>query len=381
MKMKHSKIRIAIDALGIDRPGGARTATLYLFEKVICQKPDWEFIFFLSKKESKLIKDNVQQIVLPLRKGFFARSILQIILPIILTLKKANLIHFTKSQATLVPVKRKVITIFDMTTLHYPEQFSKLTVWYWQHIQKKMADACDAIIAISDNVARDIATTYAIDPERIHTIHLGTQFDDRKIEGSEDLQRVKRDYHLPERYMLNVGLLALKKNLEVLVRAIHLMKVRGTPLPPLILVGRRYSASDAAYILDLVHQLGLDAEVQYLGEVEPNDLRVIFRHALCLLLSSMHEGFGITALEALQLRVPLIASMAGALPEIIGDAGYLVSDYLDPEAWANAMYLVCEDEELRKKMITEGQLRASKFSWDRSAQNLVALYSQLLGIE
>ncbi len=367
-------MRIAVDALGIDKPGGARTATLYLFEEVIKLKPGWNFIFYLSRYEVSLDKNNVKQVILPFRKGILARLLFQVYLPFDLLFRKVNLVHFAKSQACYLPCRKKVFTIFDLTTLLYPEQFSKSAVWYWSHIQGRMARAADAVVAISKDDARDIISYYKVPVGKVSTIYLDSQFNDQVKPDLVKVQKIKQELELPPCYLLFVGLLAKKKNLETLIRAISLLKEQRTSLPPLILVGPRYTASDASDLLDLVHSLGLDQSVRYLGELAPGELQVVMQNAFCLLLPSVHEGFGITAIEAIKLGIPVIASKVSALPEIVGTAGLLVDEYLDPASWAAMICRLLDDESLRDNLVREGYQQAARFSWHTSARKLVELY-------
>lgn len=367
-------MRIAVDALGIDKPGGARTATLYLFEEVIKLKPGWNFIFYLSRYEVSLDKNNVKQVILPFRKGILARLLFQVYLPFDLLFRKVNLVHFAKSQACYLPCRKKVFTIFDLTTLLYPEQFSKSAVWYWSHIQGRMARAADAVVAISKDDARDIISYYKVPVGKVSTIYLDSQFNDQVKPDLVKVQKIKQELELPPCYLLFVGLLAKKKNLETLIRAISLLKEQRTSLPPLILVGPRYTASDASDLLDLVHSLGLDQSVRYLGELAPGELQVVMQNAFCLLLPSVHEGFGITAIEAIKLGIPVIASKVSALPEIVGTAGLLVDEYLDPASWAAMICRLLDDELLRDNLVREGYQQAARFSWHTSARKLVELY-------
>jgi hypothetical protein len=102
---------IAVDALGIDQPGGARTAVLYLFHSLFQIRPDWRFLIFTSQREPLFSGfSNVQQVVLPLRKGFLARACVQILMPIVVLVYRADLVHFTKSQGAFLLGAKKSST-------------------------------------------------------------------------------------------------------------------------------------------------------------------------------------------------------------------------------------------------------------------------------
>ncbi len=378
MKKSEDRVSIAVDALGIDEPGGARTATLFLFEKVVRMKPDWNFTFYLSRFESSLDMQNVTQVVLPLRKGIISRSLFQGYLLIDLLFRKVDLIHFTKSQSSLVWGKKVVFTIFDMTTLKHPQQFSRSAVLYWRIVQPWMARRADAVVTISDDAARDIITVYDLSKDKVHPIYLASQFEGQPELAKDDIDRVSHGYELPPRYLLYIGLLAKKKNLATLIRAIENLKHQGTEFGQLLLVGPKYSVDEAVELLQMIDQLNLKKHIRYLGELESHSLRIILKQALCLLLPSMHEGFGITALEAIQMGVPIIASNVSAMPEIIGEGGLLIDDFMNPKVWADAIQTLCNDDNLRNGLITAGLTQSTSYSWNKSAEKLISLYAKLL---
>jgi glycosyltransferase involved in cell wall biosynthesis len=177
--------------------------------------------------------------------------------------------------------------------------------------------------------------------------------------------------------MLFIGLLAKKKNLETIIHAMAIIKEQQNFQIPLLIVGPRYTASDASDLLGLIDSLKLDLSIHYLGELDGERLRVVLQGSFCLLLPSVHEGFGITAMEGIKMGIPVIASNVAALPEIIGKGGLLVDDYLNPGRWAEIIQSLYIDETLRSHLIQEGYKQAEKFSWTRSAQQLVDLYTQV----
>ncbi|MCJ7694950.1 MAG: glycosyltransferase family 4 protein [Anaerolineaceae bacterium] len=378
MKKPGRPLSIAIDALGIDKPGGARTATLFLFEKVVQLMPDWHFTFYLSSFESFLDWENVSQVILPFHKGIVARVLFQVYLIFDLLFRKVDLIHFSKSQASFVWGKKVVFTIFDMTTLKHPQQFSSIAVTYWRTIQSWMARRADAVVTISEDAARDISSVYDLSKDNVHPIHLASQFDGWAEPVRGDIKRVINEYQLPPRYFLYIGLLAKKKNLATLIRAIEILKINGTNFGQLLLVGPKYSADEAAELLLMIRQLDLEKQIRYLGELESFDLHIILSQAFCLLLPSMHEGFGIPALEAIQLGVPIIASKVSAMPEIIGEGGLLINEFMNPTAWADAVQKLYTDGDLRKRLITAGSKQSVVYSWEKSAKKLISLYIELL---
>ena len=377
MKRKRKK-RIAFDALGIDSASGARTAVYYLIKEVIKLCPDWEFVVFLSKYESAYHQANVKQVVLPLKRGIISRVIMQFLLPFEVLFRRIDLIHFTKSQASVVPRAKTVMTIHDVTILLYPDIHPKSSVLYWKYIQPIMAKIMDAIVAVSNDGARGIKTYLGVPEKKLIVVNSASQFSSVVKVEKRTFLAIQKKYDLPKRYFLVVGQIALKKNLDTLIRAFGILRDRGKIIPALVMVGPRYDISDAGSIFELIDELDLSTYVHYLGSINTLDLQVVFSNAEIFLMPSVHEGFGIPCLEAMQLGVPVIASKASALPEIIGSAGILIEDILSPESWADAITELHDSPDKRIELIKAGKKRARLFSWNNSAKKLISLYEDLL---
>lgn len=373
---------IAIDALGIDQPGGARTAILDLFHALFEIRPRWRYLIFLSQCEPLFTSfPHVRQIILPARKGLLARALIQVLMPYTVLRYNVDLVHFPKSQGALVWGAKVVLTLFDVTTLHHPKLHSRQAVWVWRRLQPIVARYADAVVTLSNNAARDIHKMLRVPQAKITIVPCAPQSDCNVQPGDGNLAGVQARYNLPEHYMLFVGILARKKNLSTLLRALSILEKKGVDFPPLILVGPRYRLSDASdEILELVTKLGLDHRVRYIGPVASHELALLYSAADVFLMPSLHEGFGIPCLEAMKCGSPVIASRASALPEVIGNAGLLVDDYMSPAAWAAQIARLLNDPELRADLIEKGQSRAQEFTWERSAQKLAVLYERLMGI-
>jgi glycosyltransferase involved in cell wall biosynthesis len=371
--------RIGIDALGIDIEGGARTSILNLLIDLVNDEPNYEFVIYLSKKEPLLDSPQVKQVILPFKKGVIARLFMQLYLPIDILTRRIDLVHFTKSQASIVFNVKTVFTIHDLTTIKYPEQHTKFATWYWRHIQPKMAKSMDAIITVSRNAADDIHKIYNIPMDKITVVYNTSQFTDLiKTKNEVENSKVLSKYNLPDKYLFYVGIIAIKKNLKTVIEAIHLLKMQNIDLPKLVLVGPKYPESDASSIFSTIKQCNLEKDVIYLGRLPKFDLFYIFKNAMLFFFPSVHEGFGIPCLEAMELGVPLIASRASAIPEIVGNAGYLIEDYMSPEIWAEAIRDLVINEKKRKLLIERGEERVKQIKEKYSYKNVTELYKRLL---
>jgi glycosyltransferase involved in cell wall biosynthesis len=172
--------------------------------------------------------------------------------------------------------------------------------------------------------------------------------------------------------ILFVGTIEPRKNLPALFGAYARVASRRPDAPPLVLAGGTVEHSDAILASMRAHA-ELNGRVRYLGYVSDDERRRLYAEASMLVIPSLEEGFGLTAVEAMQAGVPVVASRRGALPEVVGDAGTLV-DPTDEEDLARAIDELLRDPGLRARHAAAGPARARLFSWSDSAARLIDAY-------
>jgi len=236
----------------------------------------------------------------------------------------------------------------------------------------------DRIITISENAKSEIIEFLNVPPEKISVIYPAPQFDSRDANPDQAKKTIRQKYTLGEEYILYIGQIGLKKNLNTLIKAYKIIKEKRPDAPPLILVGPRYHLSDAGEIFDMIDRFNLNECIHYLGPVEKHQLYEILSKALFLLFPSVHEGFGIPLVEAMQQGIPVIASNTSVMPEVLNNAGVLVNEFLSPSAWADKIIQLYDDPELRNQLSIQGSNRAKNFSWKTSAEKLIHIYEELL---
>jgi glycosyltransferase involved in cell wall biosynthesis len=147
------------------------------------------------------------------------------------------------------------------------------------------------------------------------------------------------------------------------------------PHPRLIVAGAQGWLSESLF--GQVHDLRLSQEVAFVGSVSQEELVWLYNAARFLVFPSLYEGFGLPPLEAMACGTPVIASNAGAVPEVVGSAGLLV-DPQDVDGWAETMARLWSDETLREDLRARGRERAAQFSWERAARETLAVYREAL---
>jgi glycosyltransferase involved in cell wall biosynthesis len=367
-------MKIAIEALGIQNPGGGRSATLSLLQTLFAIDQENEYLVILSKPEPGLAAPggNVRQRIAPTTNRFASRLWAQAAFPV--QLRNYDLIHFTKNLGVWGLPMPTVVTIHDLTTLVYAQFFPRSEVLYWRTLEKWTARAARCVIAVSQCTARDVQSYFGVPPEKIRTIYHGKAAAFRPIPADE-IESVRARYGLPQNYLITVGRIDLKKNLTVLVEAFDIVKRAGYP-GKLVLVGEVYKKCEDKNLLPTIQRLGLSQDVLLVGKIPDIDLPAAYCGALACAFPSLHEGFGLVALEAMGCGIPVVTNNTSAVTEVVGEAGISI-DATRPQILADALQSVIKDEALRRELSRRGLQQAEQFSWERAARQTLAVYQEI----
>ncbi len=254
--------------------------------------------------------------------------------------------------------RNQAVVIHDAGVFDTPESYSwKFRSWY-RGLQHMLVFRGTRILSVSAFSAGRIASNLGIDPARIGVT----------LEGGEHILREAADPAILARhglaaggYALVIGTGAAHKNLAALQHAIGALAARG-------LVLAVAGAKDAA----VFRQDGAppSENVKPLGRVSDAELRALYESALCLVFPSRYEGFGLPPVEAMWCGCPVIASRAGAVPEVCADAA-LWFDAARPESLGEAVAQLADEPALRAALVEAGRARVKNFSWDQAARRLL----------
>jgi len=223
-----------------------------------------------------------------------------------------------------------------------------------------------AVVADSAQTKRDLVTFVGVDPEKIIVIHPGLN---QAFGRDPDAGRAFR-----QRLGLGEGLLMLQigrafyKNIPGVLRVLHRLRSGGLDVR-LVRVGRALAGEERT----LADRLGITDSVVELGNVPDEEIPALYNAIDLLLFPSLYEGFGWPPLEAMASGTPVVCSRAGSLDEIVGDAALTADpEDIDTLSWHAAAALT--DATLRATLIDRGLAHAARFNWDRTAEQMIALY-------
>jgi len=275
-----------------------------------------------------------------------------------------------------VPV---VATIHHPVTVDRDMDMAATTSWRWKWrlmrwysfigMQKFVSRRMDRVITVSHNSARDIARAFGVPEDKMRVVHNGTDRD--LFRPCPDVRKKPNSI-----VTVNSGDSPIK-GADYLLQALKMLR-NGASSPHLTIVGNAMPEGRNAR---LVRELGLEDMVTFTGRIEDNELVALYSSSELAVVPSLYEGFGFPAAEAMACGTPVIASRAGALPEVVGEgneAGISVPP-ADSKALASAIRQLLDDDDLRRRMGEAGRKRVEEhFNWRRAAEDTVRVYEELL---
>ena len=263
-----------------------------------------------------------------------------------------------------------VATIHDLGYLAFPGEHPPATRLLRDAANRWSAARARRVIAISAATQRDLVRCYGTPLEKIDVVHHGHDPAFRSVLDRGLLEAVRARHGLDVPYVLFVGTLHPRKNLERLLRAFD--RVVGRVQQPLTLALAGGIGWHEGRLRRALAALRAPDRVRVLGYVPDQDLPALMSGALALAFPSLYEGFGLPALEAMACGTPVLASNTSSLPEVVGDAGLLVGP-LDVDAIANGLERLVQDADLRRELAARGLSRAAGFTWERAARATLAV--------
>lgn len=284
---------------------------------------------------------------------------------------RLNVFHGPLNVVPLAMRTPKVVTVHDLAFLKFPDQLPRARRAYLLAATRLSARTADRIIAVSRNTADDLMHWLDLPHDRVAVIPEAPSPRIQRVEGTS-LNVFRMRFEVDRPYILAVGTLEPRKNLDFFLRVFASVSDR---IPhQLVLVGPE------GWMTESFHQTLLDLKlgdrVRLTGFVSDAELGGWYSGADVFVFPSIYEGFGLPAVEAMTCGVPILASDASCFPEVIGDAGMLVPP-TDFEGWADALLRLVLDRDLNEAFRRRSLEQGRTYSWDRTAEETLAIYREL----
>jgi glycosyltransferase involved in cell wall biosynthesis len=298
-------------------------------------------------------------------------------------LAQADLFHSTypriPQQVRSALPHRHLQTVYDLTPLILEEKYFPPGL---RGINQRLIDTIqpdDWVTTISDATRNDLLARRKLNPERVTTIYLAASPElFHPISDVTTIKVVKQKYDLPEgNYFLSLHSLAPHKNMEHLIACFKkIISQEKTQDLHLVICG---GTKEAGVLMAEANNLtAADLEfIHFTGFVDDNDLAAIYSGAIGFIFPSLYEGFGLPVLEAMQCGCPAISSNTSSLPEVVGEAGFLVSP-TDEDKLCECMLKLYHSSELRANYSQLSLNRSALFSWQKTVDETVKIYERMM---
>lgn len=270
---------------------------------------------------------------------------------------------FASNAAPLFFKGELIATIHDLGFYKNPELYHPLERIYQKIAHTLLINRADKIITPSQNTADDVVKYFPKAKNKIKVIYHGYNRDEFKVLNETEKQIVKTKYNLPDKFLLYIGRLETKKNIQNLLRAFTILQHTDYHL---VLAGRpgNYGYRD---IVELANHHSIKDRVHFFGYVAQADYPVILASCDVFVFPSLFEGFGMPLLEAAACGVPLAVSDLPVLREV-ADSVALYFDPHQPAEIAKIIDSLLSNDTLRQQMISAGLEKVQLFSWEKCAR-------------
>ncbi len=373
-------MHVAIDCLVLAaRPSGVERAVMGLLQGLAEASPEAQRYSLLVPRgrESELPDaPNLTPVAAPAWTRHRAGRVLyeQTMAPSLARSVGADLLH---GAAFVLPLRWRgpsVVTIHDAITLCHPEWCKRLNVLHYRTVMGRSARSADVVVVPSDWTRREVIEYTGVDEDRVRVAALGVGAEFAPA-GEGEIERVRRSHGLSRPYLLCVGNVEPRKNLEGVIAAFEMLA--GELPHDLVVAGKRGWRCEP--ICRAMARSPASDRIRWLDWAPHDDLPALYSGADLLVQWSLHEGFGLTPLEAMACGTPAVISDGGALPEVAGGAARLVPLEAGPDGLADELLRLLSHPAEREALVRRGAEHAAGFTWAAHARAVAEVYREVAG--
>lgn len=375
--------RIAIDGCLLSIPRGIGNTVANVLRALATMHVPFEIIVYVTGREDESTRPTSESIRYRRLPSVPYPLWENVVVPLACARDAIDVLHSPGNTGPLVlpPNVRRVTTIHDLiffasaSLVGSPTQVrQRLQYAYYRTSVPHAARRSQHVITDSRFSRDELIEKLHIDGERISVVPLGTE-PSQPLDDDRDDAALLQELGVSEPFSFALGAPDTRKNTARILRAFARTRERRPEIGMLVIAG--LTAEYRATLARSLAKRGLSEHVTLLGFVTPQRLSLLYRRAYVFLYPSLYEGFGLPVLEAMAHGTAVIASRTTSIPEVAGDAAYLI-DPTSEAALGDAIAALFDDEARRRELQRRGRLRARAFSWQNTAAATLAVYETAL---
>ncbi len=377
---------IGIHALGaISEDTGARTYLQNMIRILNKNEFDHEFIFFVSPGEGRILtvlSARIRLVEIPFSRSSIGRILIEnVFLPFYLYRYTIDVLYYPGNFAAIFTPVPYLLAIRSMLIYNIQDDgsVSRLKRIYRRIMLPYSAKKASAILTPSKHTKEEIVHFLSIDAHKISIVPHGVDVDffEKPISPSETAIFM-HSLQIDRPFLLYVSALWEYKNHDKLILAFEKL-IRNHDIPHrLLLVGRGVNSFEkyGAYLKSLTLKLGLESRVKFIGNLNHNELRMLYQNVDVYVFPSQTESFGNSIFEAMAAGAPVVCSNTHGFPALVEDSALLANPQ-DIENLAATIYRVITDVDLRNSMIAKGHARVRPMTWEKAISATIASIENL----
>ncbi len=268
----------------------------------------------------------------------------------------------------------KVVTVYDLVWLRCPETTTRYNVRVQTICARKAIANADYIVVISRSTQDELIQSLRVPSEKVKLVYPGVADRYKPQDQEKAAKAISEKYRVPLRYMATVGTLEPRKNLTFVVEVLRILKRNNQLDCPLVVAGA--SGWKNSTLFREVRAAGLtENDIRFLGYIPDEDMPLFYGGAQLFLFPTLYEGFGLPPVEAMACGVPVIASDAPCMPEVLGEAAIL-EPLTSVDRFATAILKVLAEDGVRKVLRAKGVQRAQRFRYQTSVRQLLEVFEK-----
>ncbi|MCK5940886.1 MAG: glycosyltransferase family 4 protein [Planctomycetes bacterium] len=308
----------------------------------------------------------VDAVPLPMKGGLDRLRWQHLAVPRALRRLRPDVYHDTKNALPRRLPCPAAVTVHDLAYHTVPDSFGFASRWFLKAATRDAVRRAAAVIVPSQATANDLRRIHARDATEVHVVPHG--IDPADTVPADRLADARRRLSLPDDYVLHVGTVQARKNVDLVVAGVRQLRQRGLPHRALV-IGRRGWLSERAFA-----EIDRDDTAVWIEHVDAADLHACYAGAAAFVSPSAYEGFGLAVADALAHGTPTVIADVSSLPELCGDAAIRLSS-LSAAAVADALEPVLREPEQAREWSRRGRERAGQFGWRAAAEGHLRAYA------